>query len=192
VLVNEARPNLFSGVTPRRWPEWADVRITPRFSSQTTAVGSDLLLVDFTGRVFRVDAQGQTAQLEAAGHGSVAGSQAAAGLEDSLWLCPIEDRRRLRSSREGMLEGFSLGSYLLLVDYTGRLFRSGEATISPALAGIFDRLGSSAEIWRGCLEKLRTRRFFSRFFAAGRENLRAAAARLNARRVRNLAGCPAP
>jgi len=33
------------------------------------------------------------------------------------------DRRALDSAREGMLEGFSLGSYLLLVDYTGRLFR---------------------------------------------------------------------
>ena len=33
------------------------------------------------------------------------------------WLCPIEDWRRLNSSREGMLEGFSLGSYLLLVEF---------------------------------------------------------------------------
>ena len=45
----------------------------------------------------------------------------AAGLEEGLWLCPIEDRRQLDSPREGMLEGFSLGSYVLLVDYTGRL-----------------------------------------------------------------------
>jgi hypothetical protein len=28
---------------------------------------------------------------------------AAAGLEESLWLCPIEDRRPLDSTREGML-----------------------------------------------------------------------------------------
>jgi hypothetical protein len=63
---------------------------------------------------------GQAAQLEAAKNGSVAGSQAAAGLEESLWLCPIEDRRRLDSSRGGMLAGFSLASYLLLVDYTQR------------------------------------------------------------------------
>ncbi len=91
-----------------------------------------------------------------------------------------------------MLEGrFSLGSYLLLVDYTGRLFRTGKATISAELAGIFDRLGSSAESWRARLEKLRTRRLFGRFFAASREKLREAAARLNARRVGNLAGCPA-
>jgi hypothetical protein len=40
---------------------------------------------------------------------------------------PIEDRRRLDSSREGMLEGLSLGSYLLVVAYTGRLFREGKA-----------------------------------------------------------------
>jgi hypothetical protein len=36
-------------------------------------------------------------------------------VEESLWLCPIENRRQLDFAREGMLEGFSLGSYLLLV-----------------------------------------------------------------------------
>jgi hypothetical protein len=143
-------------------------------------------------RVEHVEAQGRAAQLEAASCGSVAGSQAAAGLEESLWLCPIEDRRRLDSSREGMLEGFSLGSYLLLVDYSGRLFRTGKATISAELAGVFARLGSSADLWRARLERLRTRRLFGRFFAASRERLREAAARLNLRRVGNLAGCPAP
>ena len=62
-----------------------------------------------------VEAEGKTVQLEAATAGSVAGSLAAAGLEETLWLCPIEDRRRLDSCRERVLEGFSLGSYLLLV-----------------------------------------------------------------------------
>ena len=47
----------------------------------------------------------------------------------SLWLCPIEDRRGLDSTREGMMQGFSLGSYVQLVDYTGRLFRQGKASI---------------------------------------------------------------
>jgi hypothetical protein len=51
----------------------------------------------------------------------VAGSAAAAALEEALWLCPIEDRRRLDSLREGMVEGSSLGNDLLLVDYTARL-----------------------------------------------------------------------
>jgi hypothetical protein len=60
----------------------------------------------------------------------------------------------------------------------GRLFRTGKATISAELAGIFVRLGSAAESWRTRLEKLRTRRLFGRFFAASRERLREAAARL--------------
>ncbi len=98
-------------------------------------------------RVEHTKDQGRTADLQAAEHGSVPGSCASAGMEESLWLCPIEDRRQLDSSREGMLEGFSLGSYLLLVDYTGRLFREGKATISRELTGIFARLGSSAESW---------------------------------------------
>jgi len=53
----------------------------------------------------------------------VAGSAAASGLEEDHWLCPIEDRRRLDSPREGMIEGCSLGNYLLLVDFTARLYR---------------------------------------------------------------------
>ena len=97
-------------------------------------------------RLEHVETQGATARLEAAKNGSVAGSHAAAGLEDSLWLCPIEDRRGLDSTREGMLQGFSLGRYVQIVDYTGRLFRHGKATISAELAGIFERLGCSVEL----------------------------------------------
>ena len=37
-----------------------------------------------------------------------------------------------------MLAGFSLGSYRLLVDYTGRRFRDGKAAISREVSGIFD------------------------------------------------------
>ena len=70
-------------------------------------------------RVEHVEAQGRTEDLKAARAGSVAGSTAAAGLEESLWLCPIEDRRRLDSSREGMMEGFSLGK----LPAPGRLHR---------------------------------------------------------------------
>jgi hypothetical protein len=43
-----------------------------------------------------------------------------------------------------MLEGFPLGSYLLLVDYSGRLFRQGKAMISWELAEIFERIGTTA------------------------------------------------
>jgi len=45
------------------------------------------------------------------------------------------------------VEGFTLGQYLLLVDYTSRVVRKGKAVVSRELAGIFERLQSSAEIW---------------------------------------------
>ena len=37
-----------------------------------------------------------------------------------------------------MLEGFSLGNYLLLFDYTGRLFRECKAAISREVAAILE------------------------------------------------------
>ena len=144
-----------------------------------------------TTRVEHVKAQGRTGDLEAAKHGSVAGSVASVGLEETIWLCPIEDRRALDSSREGMLEGFSLGSYLVLVDYTGRLFREGKALISAELSGILERLGSSIESWHARLEKLKGGRLLGRFFAASRQRLREVAARLGVHHLANLGGCPA-
>jgi hypothetical protein len=142
-------------------------------------------------RVDHVKDQGRTEELQAARRGSVAGSAAAVGLEDGHWLCPIEDRRRLDSQREGMVEGFSLGNYLLLVDYTARLYREGKATLSRAVAEILDRLGSSAEEWQARLKKLRQGSLLGRFFATSRQRLRAAAERLGLKRVPNLSGCPA-
>jgi len=57
------------------------------------------------------------------------------GLEDSRhWLCPIEDRRRKGQKRAGMLEGFTLSSYLRLVDWTSRLHRTGKAHVPEDVA----------------------------------------------------------
>jgi hypothetical protein len=162
-------------------PVAAGIAISPESSDHTS----------IKARVEHVEAQGQTAQLEAANNGSVAGSLAAAGVEESLWLCPIEDRRGLDSSREGMVAGFSLGSYLLLVDYTGRLFRAGKAVISAELADVFARLRIGSETWQARLKKLRAGRWLGRVFAATRERLKAAAERLGVGYVRNLSGCPA-
>jgi hypothetical protein len=77
--------------------------------------------------------------MEAVSQGSALGSLAAAGREESLWLCLIEDRRELYST---------LGSYVRLVDYTSRLFRPGKVTISADHAGIFDRLGTDGRSWQ--------------------------------------------
>jgi hypothetical protein len=140
-------------------------------------------------RVDHVKAQGRTDDLNAARAGSVAGSKAAAGLEESHWLCPVEDRRRFDSTREGMLEGFSLGSYLLLVDHSGRLFREGKAMISREVAEIFERIGTTAETWQARLEKLSEGRFLGRFLAASRQRLREVTQRLGRRRAVNLASC---
>jgi hypothetical protein len=60
----------------------------------------------------------------------VAGSKATSPAGRFALASPVEDRRGVDSSREAMLEGFALGSYLLLVDYTCRLFREGKAKIS--------------------------------------------------------------
>jgi hypothetical protein len=140
-------------------------------------------------RVEHVEAQGKTTELAAAEGGSVAGSRASAGLEESLWLCPIEDRRGLDSLRAGMIQGFPLGSYLKLVEYTGRLFRQGKASISAELAGIFERIGFTAETWRDAMGKLRGERLLGRIFAASRIKLREIAKHLGVRHLVNLTGC---
>jgi hypothetical protein len=119
-------------------------------------------------------------------------ADSAAALEEEHWLCPVEDRHRLDSRREGMVEGFSLGNHLLLVDYTARLFRDGKATLSRAVAEILNRLGSTGDHWHARLEKLRQGNLVGRFLATSRQRLRAVAERLGLRRVPNLGGCPAP
>jgi hypothetical protein len=116
---------------------------------------------------------GAVEALKAAACGSVAGSRAAGDVEEDLWLCPIEDRRRQGAFREGLLEGFSLGSYLLLVDYTSRLCRSGKARVSREVASILDRLGTSAELWGHRIRKLFAKaRLLGSYFCADRERLR--------------------
>jgi REP element-mobilizing transposase RayT len=143
-------------------------------------------------RVDHVQAQGRTEDLKAARKGSVAGSAASARLEETHWLCPIEDRRQIDSSRAGMIEGFSLGSYLLLVDYSGRLFREGKAKIAREVAEVFERIGTTAETWQARLERLSRGRLLGRFLAASRQRLTEVAERLGLRRVPNLGGCAAP
>ena len=162
-------------------PVAAGIAETPEASPHTSV----------STRVEHVKAQGRTADLQAAQQCTPAASNASAGLEESIWLCPIEDRSRLDSTRKGMLESFSLGSYLLLLDYTGRLFREGKAVISADLAGILERLGSSTDRWQARVEKLKTGRLLGRFFAASRARLREVATALGVHHLANLDGCPA-
>ena len=145
-------------------------------------------------RVDHVQAQSRTEDLKAARTGSGTGSAASAGLEESHWLCPIEDRLRLDSVREGMVEGFSLGNFLLPVDDSARLFREGKAALWREVSEILDRLGSSAEHRDSRLTKLRQRRLLGRFFATTRQGLQDVAERLGQKRAepRRLPGIVTP
>lgn len=129
--------------------------------------------------------------LKASRQGSVPGSKRSQGLEDDHWLCPVEDRRRLDSSREGMIEGFPLGCYLLLVDHAGRLLREGKATIPKSAAEILTRLGADADTWCARLTRLASGRLLGRFFAARRSRLRDVAKQLGVHHLANLDACPA-
>lgn len=70
--------------------------------------------------------------------------------------------------------GFTPGNYLLLVEYAGRLFPRGRASISREVASVFARLESDA-VWQDRLLKLSDGRRLGRFLAASREPLRAVA-----------------
>lgn len=162
-------------------PVAAGIAATPETSRHTSV----------RQRVEHVKARGQLSELKAAARGSVAGSRAAGRLEESHWLCPVEDRRAQGSAREGMLAGFSLGSYLLLVDYTSRLCRQGKARVSREVAGIFARLDSSAEFWEQRLKKMFARsRLLGSYFATDRRRLQQLAARRGLHHLDNLVALP--
>ena len=141
-------------------------------------------------RIDHVRRQGRLDDLQAAGEGSVAGSRAAEALEEALWLVPIEDRRRLDSKREGMLECLPLGSYLMLVEYTGRRLRDGKAVISAEVTDILARLGSTADDWQSRIEQLQGGRLIGNFLASSQDRLQQVAHQLGLTRLVNLCGVP--
>lgn len=137
-------------------------------------------------RVQHARSQDELTELKATARSSLAGSCAAGRLEESHWLCPLEDLRSKGSSREGMLENFSLGSYLLLVDYTSRLCRAGKARLSREVAGILERLGTSAEFWQQRMKKLFGKpRLLDSYFSTSAERLKEIAARRGVHHVDN-------
>jgi len=137
-------------------------------------------------RVEHVQASGRIKDLRAAELGSVAAVQVSGGLEDDLWLVPIEDQRGRGAVREGMRSGFTLGQYLMLVEYTGRILRDGKAAISSEVAELFARLGSTPETWGVRMGKLTSGRLIGRFLAASRERLRQLASKLQVRHLANV------
>jgi len=169
-------------------PVAAGIAATPETSRHTS----------IRQRVQHVRSKGKLEKLKAAAAGSVAGSRAAGNIEQDHWLCPLEDRRMLdkpdganNATREGMLDGFSLGSYLLLVDYTSRLCRNGKARVSREVAGILERLGTSSELWNHRLQKLFARsRLIGSHFATDPSRLRELAERRGVHHLNNLVALP--
>ena len=137
-------------------------------------------------RVEHVKASGRTKDLQAAELGSIAAVRVSGGLEDDLWLVPIEDRREQGAMREGMRSGFSLGQYLMLVEYSGRMLRDGKAAISSEVADIFTRLGCTPETWGIRMAKLTGGRLLGRFLSASRDRLRQLASKLQVRHLANV------
>ena len=85
-----------------------------------------------------------------------------------------------------MLETFTLGNYLGLVEYTGRLLRDRKATITVEVTDILERIGSSADDWQQRMQRLCGNRLLGRFAASSRERLREMAERLGVSRLANL------
>lgn len=139
--------------------------------------------LDHVKRLRRLD------DLAAAQQGSVAAALLGEGLNDGLWLAPIGEQLPQGVSRDCFLE-MPLGQYVLLVEYSGRLVREGKASISADIAGVFERLGTSAEVWQERLRCLTTNRLTGRFLASTRQGLEEGARRLGLSRLRNLAGAP--
>jgi hypothetical protein len=89
-----------------------------------------------------------------------------------------------------MLPGFSLSSYLELVDWTARLCRTGKARITAEIAGIMTRLGTSPDCWQSHLHKLLGKtRWLGSYCATSAERLKAIAANRGVHHVDNALGC---
>ena len=160
-------------------PVAAGIAATPETSPHTSV----------KQRVDHAKESGKLPELKAAARGSVAGSRAAGRLEEKHWLCPVEDLRKKGSAREGMLENFSLGSYLLLVDWTSRFYRNGKARVSQEVAGILERLGTTAEYWEQRMKQLLGKsRLLGSYFATSRERLKEIATHRGVHHVDNAIG----
>jgi len=120
---------------------------------------------------------------------SVAAAKFEADLEQSHWLCPLQDRSAAGATREGMLPGFSLSGYLALVDWTARICRKGKARITEEVAGIMTRLGTSAEYWQAHLQKLLGKtRWLGSYCATRAERLKSIALTRGVHHVDNALG----
>lgn len=139
-------------------------------------------------RVDNVITKGRLSDVAEIRNGSVAASKVSEGIEDNHWLIPIEDRRKHGALRAGIMEGFTLGNYLMLVDCSARVTREGKASIPTDVQSIFERLNIASDRWFERLKKLMTStRLVGSFMATSRSALRAIATKLGVRHLVNTA-----
>ena len=161
-------------------------------ASQVSLVRAKNIVPIVRQRVQHVKKKGKVEKLKVARQGSVAASRAIGNIDEDHWLCPMEDRRKSGSNREGMLEGFCVSSYLLLLDYSSRLVRNGKANVSSSVAEIFDRLGTSSDLWFHRLDRLLNQnRLLGNFFATDRDRLKEIATTRGCHHIDNLNACKA-
>jgi hypothetical protein len=134
---------------------------------------------------------GRLDNLQAARQGTAIDSSDCEGIEDGNWLCPIDDRRHCGGHQVGLIPGLSLGDYLLIFDFTGRLLRKEETSVNPRVHEILQRVGTTTVAWSATLEVL-----FAHpsprgmAFAFDRRALTDAARQFGRRHLANLNGCP--
>lgn len=162
------------------------------FAAGMAATPETSKFTSIRARVEHVKRLGRVDDLAAAQAGSVAASLAGQGLNQGLWLAPIGesvDDPQGNSLRRMFLD-LPLGTYVWVVDYTARLVRDGKASLPPEAPSIFERLGTTAELWGERLKSLLNNPLVGRFFASTQEQLDKAAQRAGLSRVMNLAGAP--
>jgi len=143
-------------------------------------------------RVNHFKRKGKLGALKSAKQGSLAASKTIGNTEQDHWLLPFEDRRphthsKPSSNREGMLEKFTLGNYLVLVEYTGRMFRQGKAQISDRIKQVFERLGTSVAFWTDHVKKMLTaKKLRGRCFAGSQNGIPESVQERSSTRMINL------
>ncbi len=126
--------------------------------------------------------------LAAAEHGSIAARAVSDGLEDSCWLMPIENTCK-HDRRQGIVEDFTLGNYLLLIDYSSRRERDGKASLAQEVKPIFERLRVKSDVWENTLESLLGRALRGTYFATESARLSEVAKHFAVHHCNNLNGC---
>ena len=148
-------------------------------------------------RVKHVHQAGKLDVLKDAKKGAATAVKSARRIDIKHWLVPLVDQRKESSikktscdesgCRAGMFESISLGSYIAIVEYTGRLFRNGKARISSMVADVFERLETSSDLWFARLKKmLEASDLRGRYFAADSDKIRNVAQSHGKRHLANL------